>query len=47
MDQTHKPFSQCVAICRRRISFALHLGMSNQLVPLFLHRGTVGNSPVK
>ena len=43
-DQTKKSYSQCVAICRRRISFALHIGMSHQLVPLLLLRRTVGGS---
>jgi hypothetical protein len=41
-DQTMRPYSQCCTILRRRISFALHLGIAHQLVPLFLHRRDVG-----
>ena len=42
--QTSKPYSQCIAICRRKISFALHLGIAHQLVPLLLHHRVVGSN---
>ena len=40
--QTMKPYSQCCTILRRKISFAIHLGIAHQLVSLFLHRRDVG-----
>ena len=33
-DQTSNQYSLSVAICRRKVSFSLHLGISIQLVPL-------------
>ena len=36
-DQSSRPYSYCIAICRRRISFSLHNGLALQLYPLLDH----------
>ena len=42
-NQTSTPYSKCIAICRCKISFALHLGLAHQLVPLLLYHRVVGS----